>query len=149
MLYWCEVCKTVYMVTGDKAELTANLTKGPYPCVTLGCGGTCRAVDWDKVVELQCMVETVPFKNFYRAINGFGLPRGMAVTLEAATKIFQEDRVVKVVGTSVGQPERVILQELRFASGAVMHFAASSKGACLYYIETPGPSCREVVESHE
>jgi hypothetical protein len=93
-------------------------------------------------------VHEIPVRGFFRSINGFGPGTGDPASLKRLKELLLSQRVVDLVAEPVGQPERVILKELILESGTRLHFETSARGACVYYIEEPGPSCVEVVE-HE
>jgi hypothetical protein len=93
-------------------------------------------------------VSEIPVKSFFRGIHGFGAGKGAPASLAKARELLLNEKIVEVIGEPTGQPERVILRQLVLEDGTKLHFDSSSKGACLYYIEEPGPSCVEVVE-HE
>jgi hypothetical protein len=92
-------------------------------------------------------VSEIPIRAFFRAINGFGRGEGDPASLERLQELLTSQKIVGVKANAVGQPERVIIREMILENGTRLHFEASARGACIYYIEEPGPSCVEVVEN--
>jgi hypothetical protein len=145
----CNACSTIYQIGGDLQEVKYLLgTMLPdsetFPCITPLCSG--RLVPASVWHSEQPVIE-VPIQSFYRAINGFGVGKGSAASLKEAVRLLTTKKIVSVVGESAGQPERVILRQLVLEDGTKLHFDTSSLGACLYYIETKGPSCVEELEN--
>jgi hypothetical protein len=89
----------------------------------------------------------IPVRAFYRAVHGFGSGEGASASIERFTELLRTKRIVQIQATPVGQPERVILNQLVLDDGTRLHFDSSSRGACCYYIEESGPSCVEVVDN--
>lgn len=146
--YGCAVCSTSYQVGGvDPGEMESLLSvlesEGGPRCPTPLCRGRLRRTTG----HLQGFEsKEIPFTTFYRSVHGFGSPDGEAATLEKFSRLLKTKRVVEIHAQPIGQPERVILKRLVLDDGTRLHFDASSRGACCYYIESPGPSCMEVVE---
>lgn len=143
----CDSCRLQVQIGGDPAEID-NLLKQEqlFHCVTPFCSAFMRASD-HLAPEGYLTVE-MPVTSFFRAIHGFGSGVGAPASFERAQKLLLSQRVVQIVGEPIGQPERVLIRQLVLESGIRLHFETSARGACLYYIEEPGPTCREVVE-HE
>jgi hypothetical protein len=99
-------------------------------------------------LPLGYAVRNMPARSFYRAIHGFGpAPEQVdPASLKRLKEILFNQKVVDLRAEEIGQPNRVILRELVMDSGTRIHFETSAKGACVYYIEEPGPSCLEVVD---
>jgi hypothetical protein len=91
-------------------------------------------------------VVEVPLRSFFRAIHGFGLSHGAPASYKRAVELLTAKKIVEVKGEPIGKPERVILRELVLEDGTRLHFEASTRGACLYYIEEKSPSCVEVFD---
>lgn len=140
----CSKCRNAWLVGGDPKEVAHILSMVDCPpCITPLCLGR-----MDKVpgVPIGFRSHEIPVVNFYRAINGFGSPEGKAASVEEFTRLLKTRKIVEVRAEAAGQPERVILSRLVLDDGTRLHFDASTKGACCYYIEKRGPSCLEVVE---
>jgi len=147
MQLWCRVCNISCLLGGDPQEIRFLLgTNENFPCITPLCSGRLEKLKSGPISSNSHSV-SIPIKNFYRAINGFGTGLGEPATLERITKLLTTKKIVKVAGEEVGQPERVIIDMLVLEDGTRMHFASSTKGACLYYIEEPS-SCVEAIQ-HE
>lgn len=141
----CKRCHHIYHVGGEPDEVKSLLKQAEYPCITVGCAGVLVS---DYCVPLRggYHVVHVPLHGFFRAVHGFGPVKGTPAALADVELLFRSDKIERVVAFSIGDPERVILKELVFESGTRMHFDSSSRGACIYYVEKPGPSCTEEVE---
>jgi len=144
----CHTCRQTVQVGGPPEEV-AHLIQDQknFPCITPLCGGRmeeCRALDLPPDYERR----EIPIQGFFRAIHGFGSGEGAPASFQRARDLLLTQKIVELVGEPVGQPERVIIRQLVLDNGTKLHFEASARGACLYYIEERGPSCREVVE-HE
>ena len=142
-LYGCNTCHQTYQVGGDVQEIQNLLTEDNYPCITAGCPGRLSVVGLH-YYSRSC--QETPLSTFYRAIYGFGSAKGEAASLARFVRLLKTKRIVSIDAEPVGQPERVIVRKLVLEDGTRLHFEASSKGACCYYIEEAGPTCREVVE---
>jgi len=143
----CHTCKHVVQVGGDPEEVATLLgSKDSYPCITPLCRGRMQGIAMTKAPQ-GYVVEEVPVRGFFRAIHGFGPGTGDPASLKRLKELLLTQRVVDLSAESVGQPERVILRELVLENGTRLHFETSARGACVYYIEEPGPSCMEVVEN--
>lgn len=143
----CHTCKYVVQVGGDQQEVLSLLSSmESYPCITPLCRGRMVSIAMSKIPSGYTMRE-VPVRGFFRAIHGFGSGTGDPASLKRLKELLLTQRVVDIHAEPVGQPERVILRELVLENGTRLHFEASAKGACVYYIEEPGPSCVEVVEN--
>lgn len=144
----CKACSKGYCVCGNRDEVSALLSapewRGGFPCITPLCAGRMQAT---ALPQGLCSYEEVPLSAFYRAINGFGGASGAPASLRKVKQALTTKQVVAVVGEATGNPERSIIRQLVLSDGTRLHFDASSKGACLYYMEEPGPSCLEVVEN--
>lgn len=144
----CHTCKHVVQVGGNLEEIQNLLgSTENYPCITALCQGRMQAVAPARI-PAGYQLQEVPIRGFFRAIHGFGPGNGDPASLKRFRELMLSQRVVDVVAEPIGQPERVIIRELVLESGIRLHFETSAKGACVYYIEEPGPSCVEVVE-HE
>jgi hypothetical protein len=154
MIVFCSLCRTAYYVEGDPLEVKYLLDmpeewKKSFPCVTPLCQGRLTRVTGPKLEKLGRIVrEThhVPLHGFYRAIHGFGMPVGDPAPVELSKKMLLTKRIVEVHADEVGQPKRTILKRLVLEDGTRLHFSRSTRGACLYYVERPGPSCVEVFD---
>lgn len=146
---YCTVCQHVYHIGGDAREIKSLLALlgETYPCITPLCNGRLMTQRASQIIPKVYVSEEIPIKSFYRAVHGFGKAKGAPASLERARELLTTTRIVQVIGESAGQPERMILRELILEDGTRMHFDTSSLGACLYYIEEPGPSCLEVIEN--
>lgn len=142
----CTTCRHIYQVGGDLDEVQSLLgANKEWACITPLCKGRLTVVHL-RDIPVGWTTKNIPVKNFFRAIHGFGPGEGEPASLNRAREIFLTEKIVDVIAESVGQPQRVILRELVTESGIRLHFETSSRGACLYYIEEPGPTCVEVVE---
>lgn len=141
----CDSCRRIYHVGGEPAEVKSLLNQAKYPCVTLGCKGV-LVLDYCVTLREGYEVVHVPLRGFFRAVHGFGPVTGAPAALADVELLFRTDKIERVVAFPIGDPERVILKELIFESGTRMHFDSSARGACVYYVERPGPSCAEEVE---
>lgn len=141
----CHQCRNAWQVGGDPREVAhvLSMVESP-PCITPLCRGRMEQVP---VAPFGFRPHEIPVENFFRAVNGFGSPEGNAATVKEFTKLIKTRKVVEVKAEASGQPERVILRRLVLDDGTRLHFGVSTKGACCYYIERPGPSCVEVVEN--
>lgn len=148
--YACEICLTCYQVAGEVDELTSLWSvieqQGVIHCPTQRCSGHLVRLR-GPVTGSKFRRRDIPLPTFFRAVNGFGSPDGSAASAKRFRKLITSKRVTEVVADPVGQPERVILKRLVLEGGTVLHFDTSSRGACCYYIEEPGPSCLEVLEN--
>lgn len=142
-IYHCKTCSCAFQVGGHHDEVQSLLSENMYPCVSSGCQGVMHKVG---NVPMGTHMKEIPLTAFYRAIHGFGTPDGEAAQLEHFVRLLKTRKIVQVLAEKAGQPERVILKTIVLDNGVRLHFDASSKGACCYYIENPGPSCVEVVE---
>jgi hypothetical protein len=154
-LYGCATCKYVYRVGSVEPEELNGVWAAVEPtnpsCPTPLCRGKLQKIRPGAAIsqleEVGYRVREIPFRTFYRAVYGFGGPKGEAAELEKFTHLLQTKKIVDVVARAIGQPERVILNRLTLEDGTILHFDSSARGACCYYIEEPGPSCMEVVEN--
>ena len=145
MWFGCDGCAQAYLVGGNPDEIRQLLNSSNYPCITPQCTG----VLWHMSCPNDNMVRNeIPLKNFYRAIHGFGTGLGEPASVERVRELLLKNKVIRVVGSNVGQPERTIIECLWLEDGTRLHFASSTKGACIYNVEPKGPSCFEVVD-HE
>jgi len=142
-IYFCKICSNAFQVGGYLDEIKGLLTEGMYTCITPGCQGVMHKTG---NVPMGTPMHEVPLTVFYRAIHGFGSPNGECATVTDFVDLLKTQAIVQVLAEKAGQPERVILKTLVLANGVRMHFDSSSKGACCYYIEQPGPTCLEVVD---
>jgi hypothetical protein len=153
MIAYCFLCQTAYQIGGDPLEVDRLLDtpewKESLPCATDRCLGRAARVslDWvtantDKVRK----VEGIPLDVYYRAINGFGRPDQSPADLPAVKLELITKKIASVVGYSVGDPERTILNKLVMEDGTMLHFASSTHGACIFAISKPGPTCVEVFD---
>jgi hypothetical protein len=145
MWFTCDRCAQAYLVGGNPDEIRYLLTNSNYPCITPQCTGVLWHVSCpgDNVLRNE-----IPLKNFYRAIHGFGTGLGEPASIERVRELLLHNKVTRVVGSNIGQPERTIIECLWLEDGTRLHFASSTKGACIYNVEAKGPSCFEVVD-HE
>jgi len=143
----CPTCRNAVQIGGDADEIR-NLLRDEksFKCVTPLCRGRMLPMGLADL-KGQYEMSEMPVKSFFRAINGFGTGNGAPASRERLTELLLSQRVVDVVAYPIGQPERVIVREMTLESGIRLHFESSARGACVYYIEEPGPSCREVVEN--
>ena len=150
MMFFCAACHRVYLVAGQADELRSLIGEADtFPCITPQCGGMLRKVGAEfgrRTQKAGLKSETVPAVAFFRAINGFGLSTGDPASVEEVRKLLLNHRVARVLLEEVGQPERTIVNKLWLDNGVCLHFGSSAKGACVYYIERPGPSCVEVFD---
>ena len=143
-LFACQRCGNAWQVGGDPEEIRHILSMVHCPpCITPLCLGRLEKVP---SVPFGYRSQEVPIANFYRAVNGFGSPSGESATVGEFSRLIRTKKVVEVKAEPVGQPERVILRRLVLDDGTRLHFESSSRGACCYYIEKPGPTCLEVVD---
>jgi len=138
MIVSCQTCGKAYRMTSLKKEEFQILDRDEwrinFPCITPLCNG--RMVRHRKPPESGA--EDIPLSVFYRSLMGFGHPSDKdTATLENVMRNFLTKNVVEVKAEETGDPKRVILENLTLEDGTKMHFAASSKGACLYYVEGP------------
>jgi len=142
----CDSCRVQVQIGGEPAEIDGLLKQERVlSCITPFCSAVMKASDH---LVLGYHTVEMPFTNFFRAIHGFGSGAGVPAAFKRAEELLLTQKIIQVVGEPVGQPERVLLRQLVLESGIRLHFESSARGACLYYIEEPGPTCREVVE-HE
>lgn len=139
----CPYCRTVVTVEENPEKDSSQLFDKPeweftVPCVTPLCG---RRANWvRKLGELSKYLhegyrhEKMVAEDYLRALCGFG-PPGKGGPMELTSKMLTTKKVVEVDGYERGNPPRTILRCLTFADGTRMHFAASTYGACIYYIE--------------
>lgn len=132
-VFYCKACCKAYMVSGDPGAVIRLVVQNSYPCITPLCRGRLIKGWSDDSSVIKPTV--VPLEDFYRAINGMGSSEERA-TLNAVSKLFTTSKIVDIVGRDVGDPVRVILEEIIFEDGTRMHFANSSHGACVYRIES-------------
>lgn len=146
----CRVCARGYCICGNREEITLLLSapewKDGFPCITPLCRGRLQRTTLPPEGYVSSY-EEVPLTAFYRAINGFGSPNKVPAAMKRVKQVLTTRRVVEVVGEPAGNPERTIIRQLVLDNGIRLHFDSSSKGACLYYVEEPGPSCLEVVDN--
>jgi len=145
MWFACTTCRQAYLVGGNPEEIRYLLQAQSYPCITPQCVGTLCKVGY---VPTDSERSEIPLKNFYRAIHGFGTGLGEPASIECVRELLLNNKITRVVGSNVGQPERTIIECLWLEDGTRLHFASSTKGACIYNVEPKGPSCFEVVD-HE
>jgi hypothetical protein len=131
---------------GGPPEEVDSLLEGEtsFPCVTPLCGGRLFKTNIAACVDRS--VKAVTLREFFRGIHGFGTGRDGGTTIERARALLKSKPIADVVGFSVGDPARVIVQQIILKDGTRLHFDTSAKGACLYYVEEPGPSCVEVFD---
>lgn len=144
----CSSCECVIQIGGDLNEVNSLLgMQESFPCVTPLCRG--RMVQVGLKIPTGYKMRNMPIRAFYRAVNGFGPgPDSLdPASLKRLKEILLSRKVVDLRAEQIGQPQRVILRELIMDDGTRLHFETSAKGACVYYIEEPGPSCLEVVEN--
>lgn len=147
-IWGCPTCLHGWQVAGDLDEVQglARIIQGEaenFPCITPLCSGRMFEMSY----PLQGFIVTeVPVRVFYRAIHGFGNGEGDSAQLNDFVELLKSKKIVEINASRVGQPERVILQQLILDDGTRLHFDSSARGACCYYIERPGKSCVEVVE---
>lgn len=141
----CQQCRSAWQVGGDPKEVNQVMTmiEDRPPCITPLCLGRLEKIE---AIPWGFKGYEIPLPSFFRAINGFGSPEGRAATVKEFTELLKTRKVVEVRADPTGQPERVILKRIVLDDGTRLHFDASSKGACCYYIEKSGPSCLEVVD---
>lgn len=143
----CHTCKSAVQIGGEPQEVMGLLgATENFPCITPLCSGRMAATAPAKIPPGYSFNE-VPIRGFFRAINGFGPGTGDPASFARLKELLLSQRVVEIRGEPIGTPQRVILRELVLEGGARLHFETSAKGACVYYIEEPGPSCVEVVEN--
>jgi hypothetical protein len=143
----CRACNTAYQIGGDIKEVVYLVgSQESFPCITPLCAGRLTK---SSVWNPDQPITEIPVHAFFRAIHGFGIGKGAAASLADAKNLLLTKKIVEVHGEEVGQPERVILRQLVLEDGTRLHFDTSSLGACLYYIETSGPSCVEEFENGE
>jgi len=144
--YACPTCKTSYQLAGTLEELHSMselVERESAHCPTPLCEGRVMQVKGHARGFTQ---KEIPLQTFYRAVHGFGAPDGSAATVNRFRELITTKKVMEVHAEPTGQPERVILKRLVMEDGTRLHFDSSSKGACCYYIEEPGPSCLEVFD---
>lgn len=143
----CDICKRVIQIGGDHEEITYLLgNQDSYPCVTPLCRGRMTRTQ-PYAVPSGYRVSTLPINAFFRAIHGFGPGKGDPASLKRLRELMLSEKIVDLVAEPIGQPERVILRTIVLKNGTRIHLETSAKGACVYYIEEPSPSCLEVVEN--
>lgn len=143
----CTQCRRVIQIGGDPKEVMGLLgSQDSFPCVTPLCSGRLQKLRPGVSIE-GFTSEELPVKSFFRGIHGFGTLEGEAASLARARELLITGDIVDLVGESTGKPERVIIRQLVLKNGTKLHFDTSSKGACLYYIEEPSPSCVEVFDN--
>jgi hypothetical protein len=143
----CHTCKNVVQIGGDPLEVSDLLgISESFACVTPLCRGRMTPVIPSQI-PMNYVRSEIPIRGFYRAIYGFGSGVGDPASLKRLRELLLTQRVVDLRAEPVGQPERVILRELVLENGTRLHFETSARGACVYYIEEPGPTCVEVVEN--
>lgn len=149
-LYACGSCLTLWKVVGDPQELSGLvLVAGKSPrCATAGCLGTLTMVPGPCPPLAQLYTEKeIPAASFFKSSLGFGSANGCTADVEDFKSILLSQKVVKVCAHSIGNPPRVILQQLIMDSGVTLYFDTSARGACCFYIEKPMPTCLEVVDA--
>lgn len=141
MMLFCGTCHTAYVVAGDPKEVSSLLDlpewSESFPCVTPHCRGRLRKVK-AQYREAVGQTRTVPLHSFFRAINGFGLGVGEAASIDSVRSALRGKTITRVTGYNVGSPERTIIQTMTLSDGTMLHFDASAKGACIYFIEKEG-----------
>lgn len=142
MIFRCSVCEVAYHVIGPIEQLNALVTQSGYPCFVSSCPGYLQR----QTSGLRRAI-AIDVSAFFRAVNGFGFAAGSPASLESVEKLLLEKRVIQVFARDVGDPERTIIDRLVLDGGIKLHFAASAKGACIYYVEERGPSCVEVFDA--
>jgi hypothetical protein len=143
----CHTCKHALQIGGDESEIRYLLGSATsFQCITPLCGGRMQSLSFGEL-PIEYDYSDLPVKNFFRAIHGFGTGVGDPASLKRLRELLLTQRVVDIVASPIGQPQRVIIKEMILESGVRLHFETSSRGACVYYIEERGPSCREVVEN--
>lgn len=146
-IFYCLRCRCGWQLVGELGEVTSILsiigTDSSPACITPMCSGRlCTSTE----VPYGFDIQELPARSFYRAIHGFGVGEGDPAAASEFARLLKTKKIVDMVVTAVGQPERVIVHQLVLEDGTRMHFDSSSRGACCYYIERPGKSCMEVVE---
>lgn len=145
MVFRCAICNNAYVVSGLKEETTRLLEcKEEFSCITPFCSGLLKRVNWPLVGD---KVTTLPLNQFFRAVNGFGLAKGDPASASKVRDLLVTKRISSVVVEPVGDPERTIIKYVVLEDGTRLHFTASSKGACVYYVEEQGPTCTEVFDA--
>ena len=146
----CHICRCAYQVGGDVEEIKRLLDlpewQASIPCITPLCQGRMVKVP---NTPMGYLPTEIPVHNFYRAALGFGTGSGAPASLEKVREALTSQRVVEVQADAAGQPERTIIRQLVLEDGTRLHFDASSKGACVYYIESRSHSCVEVFDNEQ
>jgi hypothetical protein len=146
-LLMCSQCMHAYQIGGESNEIHNLLgMQDTFECITPLCEGRLRKVD-ENELKVAMDVTELPVRSFFRAIHGFGTGKGEPASLERVRTLLLNKRVVDIKADPVGQPERVIVRQLILEDGTRLHFEVSGLGACIYYIEEPGPSCVEVFDA--
>ena len=146
--FCCTECQTCWQLGGDFKEIqhiinSLDFEKGTYPCITPLCNGRLMKVHG---TPPRFQPKEIPVRAFYRAIHGFGAGAGKEASIERFIELLRTKKIVEVQASPVGQPERVILNQLVLEDGTRLHFDSSTRGACCYYIEERGQSCVEVFD---
>lgn len=131
----CQACETAVQVGGNPEEVAQLLgSQASFPCITPCCRGRMVAIPPVKIPQGYAYRE-VPLRGFFSAVHGVGSGEGAPASLKRLRELLLSQRVVDLLAEPVGQPERVVVREMILESGVHLHFEASARGACIYYIE--------------
>lgn len=130
-------CMTrVFVELGNPLEaqlLDREEWKTGFPCIAPLCNG--RLVRGSRVGAKEPIRLTAT--EFYRRVSGQGEAKFTDVR-----RIFGTKKVVGMNAEPRGNPEHVIVHNITFEDGSIMHFGVSRFGACVYKIEEPDHGVR-------
>jgi DNA-directed RNA polymerase subunit RPC12/RpoP len=127
--FLCNSCGASFSVTGGPVKIQMCINEG----------GSCPKCGSTKLVHISNFVQDEAFTadEFWRAINGFGLPDEIATDVEPVVAMLLAHRVTKVeaIGTKTG---RVELRSVSLDNGITIHLTASGEGAVVLKMTRDG-----------
>lgn len=131
-------------VIGDDMEIESLIGRksdfwpDKYPCVRCGkdTGAMLETCADPRILQAFTVRDLSP-KEAFAALMGLGVPEEQQCSLASVSKLFQENRIVRVAGEDVPGAARAVVDYLEFQSGARVYFGASPSGAVVYRIAPP------------
>lgn len=145
----CPECSLVIRVLGRPEVLAALYRDQDWPegfrCIRRGCEG--RA--WKVKPSEAAGARDIEAYAYYRAIHGGGVSNGDPADALKVREWLLEKKISRVVVEPIGSPERTLIHGIQFEDGSKLHFAASARGACIFFTEGPNDPVDSLASSRD
>jgi hypothetical protein len=148
----CVNCLLAMRTTGEFSEvdyligIKCDWYPDRYPCPRSGCFGKMTLTD---VIEPRLLdqleVHDLTPQEVFQALQGMGLPKERACTVEDVHAVLHGQRVIFLDLQSVPNSTRSVLHSFTMESGQRVFLGSSPQGAVVYRIAPPRQVAKEVL----